>query len=326
VVVLAVFLAYGNALRAQFVADDFTYLRLASQARSPADVIRYFTQSVALSPVLAPVETRVYRPAYLAYAALAYAGWGTRAWAWHLANVVLHAGAACLAVVALRGLFGLPPGTALLAGVVWAVHPTHVQAVTYVAAAGYLLMGLFLLLAVLIACGWWPARWPCSLRALCAVAAFAIWRRIYLIGAALQAFTRIPFRRGMGRLDMARVRHMEDLLLHVFRERPRRFMSILGLQIFAQLLLSLEIFWILRAMNLAIPAAIPFVIEGAGKFISLAFFFVPTQVGAAEGTYAVIFRSLELAAPAGIALSLIRRLRSLLVAAAGLAALWLLQR
>jgi len=48
---------------------------------------------------------------------------------------------------------------------------------------------------------------------------------------------------------------------------------------------------------------------------------VPLQVGAPEGTYAVIFGALGLPAAAGFALAFLRRLRNLLVAGAGLAAL-----
>ena len=151
VVVTCVFLVYANALPAGFVIDDPIYLRIVSRARTASHVIPFFTTPVRLNPVLAPVETRVYRPAYLVYGALAYRLWGSRTWAWHAANVFLHAAASCLVLVTLRRIFGLPPCAALLAALLWAIHPVHVQAVTWVTAAAYIQMGLFLLIAVLVA-------------------------------------------------------------------------------------------------------------------------------------------------------------------------------
>jgi len=44
-------------------------------------------------------------------------------------------------------------------------------------------------------------------------------------------------------------------------------------------------------------------IEGATKFIGLAFFFIPGRMGAAEGTYALIFKTVGLSASAGFALA-----------------------
>jgi hypothetical protein len=67
------------------------------------------------------------------------------------------------------------------------------------------------------------------------------------------------------------------------------------------------------------PISQPLLIEAATKFVGPAFFFIPGQVGAAEGTYAFIFKTVGLPASAGFALALARRLRSLLVAGAGLA-------
>ncbi len=174
IVVGAVLLVYANALQAGFVADDALYVTYASRIRSLADLLPYFTTSLPLEPVLAPVETRVYRPVFFAYGALAYHLWGPRPWAWHTANVLLHAVAACLVLVALRRLFGLPPAPALLACLFWAVHPVNVEAVTYVMGANYLVPAVSLLLAVLVACGWWPRTWPLAARSLVAACAFAI--------------------------------------------------------------------------------------------------------------------------------------------------------
>jgi tetratricopeptide (TPR) repeat protein len=174
VAAVAVLLVYANALSAQFVADDPLYVTYVARARTAADVLQFFTVPLRLDPGVASVETLVYRPMYLAYGALAYHVWGTRPWAWHAANIALHVLGACLVLVTLRRLFGMPPRVALLACLLWAVHPVQVEAVTFITACCYLLMGVFLLVAVLVTCGWWPASWPWPARALVAAGAFTI--------------------------------------------------------------------------------------------------------------------------------------------------------
>ena len=87
-----------------------------------------------------------------------------------------------------------------------------------------------------------------------------------------------------------------------------------------------ELFVILRALELAAGFGTATLIEGAAKFIGLAFFFVPGQVGAAEGTHTLIFEAVGLPAVAGFSVPFIRRLRSILVAASGLLAISFLTR
>lgn len=154
----------------------------------------------------------------------------------------------------------------------------------------------------------------------------AIGFRVYLIGAVIDRLGRIGVLRGRLKPDVPAINRMEDLLLGILRDRPARAAAVILVELVAQAALVLEVAWILHALDIAAPAVYPLVIEAAAKFITVAFFFVPLQVGASEGTYAVIFGALGLPAAAGFSLAFFRRLRSLLVATAGLAALNALTR
>jgi uncharacterized membrane protein YbhN (UPF0104 family) len=147
----------------------------------------------------------------------------------------------------------------------------------------------------------------------------AIVFRIYLIGAIIKGASKLPLIGKYVRLKENDVRDTEDLLFVVLRDRPRRFLLILAIEFAAQMLLVLELFVLLRTTGKPFPVLYPFLIEGATKFVGLIFFFIPGQVGAAEGTYAFIFKTVGLPASAGFALALARRLRRLLVVGAGLA-------
>ena len=61
--------------------------------------------------------------------------------------------------------------------------------------------------------------------------------------------------------------------------------------------------------------------DDAIKLIAAVFFFVPGQLGAAEGVYVLLADALRFGPAAGLTLALIRRVRALLIATVGLAAL-----
>lgn len=149
------------------------------------------------------------------------------------------------------------------------------------------------------------------------VSAYAIVRRIYLIGTILQRIAGLPLMRRL-HIDHAAVRRTEELLFAVLRD-PKRFLSIVAVELLAQALLILELLVLLWSTGERFSPLNAFVIEAVTKFTSLAFFFIPGQVGVTEGAYAIVFHAMGMAAYTGFALALARRLRSLLIAGAGLA-------
>lgn len=156
--------------------------------------------------------------------------------------------------------------------------------------------------------------------------AVAIGRRFYLIGTIVAGLARFGVLRGRLRPDVTWINRMEDLLLAILRDRPARFAAVTLLDVAAQALLVIELFWLLDALDVAAPRLFPFLIEASVKVIGIAFFFVPLQMGTAEGTYAVVFDVIGLPAAAGFALAVVRRVRSLVVASIGLALLARLTR
>ena len=164
----------------------------------------------------------------------------------------------------------------------------------------------------------------CTMGAFLLVALGAIVFRIYLIGALIRGASRLPWMGKHVRLKENDVRDTEDLLFVVLRDRPLRSLLIVAIEFAAQALLVLELFVLLKTTGKPFSILHPFLIEAATKFIGLAFFFIPGQVGAAEGAYSFIFKTVGLPASAGFALAVARRLRSLLVAGVGvaLAPLW----
>ena len=89
-----------------------------------------------------------YMPLQLVSYVLDYSLWEFRPFGYHLQQVVLHALDAVLAFELVRRLFGRY-WLAVLAGLFFAVHPTHVESVAWVSARKDVLSALFLIPAVL---------------------------------------------------------------------------------------------------------------------------------------------------------------------------------
>ena len=81
------------------------------------------------------------------------------------------------------------------------------------------------------------------------------------------------------------------------------------------------LWWLtVRALGFAWSALDALVVEGSVKFITIAFFFVPGQLGASESVYTLLFSSMGLPGAVGLTMALVRRVRALVVAAIALGA------
>jgi uncharacterized membrane protein YbhN (UPF0104 family) len=159
------------------------------------------------------------------------------------------------------------------------------------------------------------------------VAAFAVGiaARLHIIGTVVRLVARVPgLRRRLGN-RIGGLPEAEDLLIATLRS-PERLARILGTEGLAHLCLGLELWALLAALAAPVGAGRVMLIEGATKFMSAAYSFVPGQVGVAEGTYAIIFSVFGLSLAAGFTVSFVRRIRSVITAGLGLAVMSILTR
>jgi tetratricopeptide (TPR) repeat protein len=94
------------------------------------------------------METYLYRPLPLVSYALNHQVSGLEAWSYHLVNILLHAGVSVL-VFRLGRLWGLSTLAAGMGGLLFAIHPVHVEVVAAVFGRKDLLATLFVLLMIL---------------------------------------------------------------------------------------------------------------------------------------------------------------------------------
>jgi tetratricopeptide (TPR) repeat protein len=147
-------LCYLNSLTGDFVYDDYPLVQENPRIRTLTD-----PRAIWLTDWWRPANEdeggnprrdRLYRPLTLFTFALNYAAGGLKPVGYHATNIALHAAVCGLVWAATRRLLG-DPSVATVAGVLFAVHPVHAEAVANIVgraevlAAGFLLLGILAL-------------------------------------------------------------------------------------------------------------------------------------------------------------------------------------
>jgi tetratricopeptide (TPR) repeat protein len=145
-VALAAVVPYVHTLGHSFAYDDGVEVVDNAFIRTLDGVPRILS-----SPVWAGAgkESSAYRPLTTLTYALNHAVGGLAPFGYHLVNLLLHAAASVLVLVLATSL-GLPLAAATLAGLLFAVHPVHVEAVANVAGRKELLVTVLATSAVLL--------------------------------------------------------------------------------------------------------------------------------------------------------------------------------
>jgi hypothetical protein len=161
----AVFVAgvvlYLPTVRYDFVQDDRAIIVANPAAHSVGAALRAFDQPYWPRPA----EAGLYRPVTILSFAVDWSLFGGRAGWFHLVNALWHALAGVLLVLVLARW--LPPAGAVIAGLVFIVHPVHVEGVANIVSRNELLVTAAMLAAILAARRrWWVVAVACALVAM----------------------------------------------------------------------------------------------------------------------------------------------------------------
>jgi protein O-mannosyl-transferase len=137
------FVVYVGSLLNRFALDDIYIVLLNPMVHAPSGLWRAFGASYWAGNL----NTTVYRPLAVATYALDWMV-GSAPW-FHLVNVVWHVAATLLVAHLARRWAG--DAAALIAGVLFAVHPVHVEAVANIVGRNELMAAAFVLVAVFAA-------------------------------------------------------------------------------------------------------------------------------------------------------------------------------
>jgi protein O-mannosyl-transferase len=140
---LVTFVLYSGSLSFEFVWDDWPQIVNSPIIRTWSNLPRAFTSDLWYHAARHQVY---YRPLFVAWSMLNYTLFGLRPWGWHLGAIVLHVGAVA-AVFWLARKLRLEYWTAALAALIFALHPIHIEPVTWVSAASDTMVTIFAVLA-----------------------------------------------------------------------------------------------------------------------------------------------------------------------------------
>jgi tetratricopeptide (TPR) repeat protein len=128
---LITFVVYSGSLSFDFVWDDWPQIVNSPIIRSWSNLPRAFGTDLWYHVARHQVY---YRPLFVAWSMLNYTLFGLRPWGWHLGAVLLHVGAV-VSIFWLARCLKLEYWTATLASLIFALHPVHIEPVTWVSAA-----------------------------------------------------------------------------------------------------------------------------------------------------------------------------------------------
>jgi uncharacterized membrane protein YbhN (UPF0104 family) len=115
----------------------------------------------------------------------------------------------------------------------------------------------------------------------------------------------------------ARFAEIDDQVFHFYRRHRRAFYGILALDLAAHLTAALEVMVIMRLLGLPAHYFDGIATEALTKLVQLGAVVVPGDVGLYQGGSGLILASLGFAMAAGVALGIVRQVRSILWAALG---------
>src|SRR5271166_5743331 len=140
---LVTLVVYSGSLSFEFVWDDLPQIVNSPIIRSWSNLPRAFGSDLWYHVARHQVY---YRPLFVAWSMLNYTLSGLQSWGWHLGAVLLHVGAVTAVFWLMRRL-GLEYWTAALAALIFAVHPIHIEPVSWVSAASDTMVTMFASLA-----------------------------------------------------------------------------------------------------------------------------------------------------------------------------------
>jgi protein O-mannosyl-transferase len=148
VVVLALtFAVYIPTLRYQFVHDDHGQIVENPAVHSWRAVPTYFTSHV-WAAVMPEELGNYYRPLFLLWLRINDAVFGNQAWGWHLTTILSHV-LTTLLVYLLAWRLGIGSDGALLAALIFGLHPAHIEAAAWVSGVTEPLLGILLIASFL---------------------------------------------------------------------------------------------------------------------------------------------------------------------------------
>ncbi|HCF61387.1 MAG TPA: hypothetical protein DFS52_25745 [Myxococcales bacterium] len=116
---------------------------------------------------------------------------------------------------------------------------------------------------------------------------------------------------------IARAEEMDATVRTVWRKQPKRVLAALGFQLASRVLISAEVWIGLALLGVHEGALAALAICAVPVAVSVVFAFIPSQLGVQDAAMALVFIGLGLDPATGVALTLLQRLRQIIILPVG---------
>jgi tetratricopeptide (TPR) repeat protein len=144
-IIASTVLVYANSLSGAFVFDDTKQIAGNTALRSWSNIARAFTSDVwafQRGTLTKDIPPPYYRPLFTAYLTINYQLFGLWEPGWHLMNLLVHTGATVAIYFLLKRLSG-DRLIAMIASLIFGLHPAHVESVSWISGIPDPLAALF---------------------------------------------------------------------------------------------------------------------------------------------------------------------------------------
>ena len=148
VIALASFVVYSTSFGNDFLFDDISQIVNNDVIKSPANIPAVFTHHLTFFARNNQEEGKFYRPLQSITLIVDHLLWGMETFGYHLTNTFLHALVCVMMFLFLLSSTKNVP-VSFITSVLYAVHPIHTEAVTYISGRADSLCAVFLFLMAL---------------------------------------------------------------------------------------------------------------------------------------------------------------------------------
>jgi tetratricopeptide (TPR) repeat protein len=187
VAIVLTVLAYSNAVGGKFVYDDEKQIATNPLIQEPRLFAKALVSDVwAFTGEQGKAWSNYWRPLFITWLSWNWRWFGSNTAGWHVGNIVLHAIATSLGFFVLRRL-GLKPEVCAIATWLFAVHPAHVESITWISGAPDPMLASFLFGSYL--CHLAASSWFARAAALALFAGALLCKEIAIVFPAVVLFT-----------------------------------------------------------------------------------------------------------------------------------------
>jgi len=146
IIIVLALAVYANSINGKFIWDDNLLIKDNEYIKSWQNIPKFFTESI-MSGI--GKESNTYRPIQMITYVIDYSLWGLNVKGYHLTNILLHTLVALCVYWLMNVLYG-DNILSLFTSMLFAVHPIHTEAVTYISGRADSLAVLFILLFLIL--------------------------------------------------------------------------------------------------------------------------------------------------------------------------------